>query len=245
MGFTTEGLLSDEGVGADGTRVHLVFYHVTEFEHVGHTYSCLLVKLFTSGSIVKLSCAIAWESGFVRPFAEVFEMSTVEDGGSELETEFLTCVTQYCFKHLTDVHTRRHTEGVEHDVYGSTISKEWHVFLTHDFGYDTLVTVATCHLITDTNLTLLSDVDFCHLDNAAGKFVTNGDGVLFAHAFGIELVELAEIVDDQCTDHSVNASITCPVFQLKCGEVEGGKKALREFRSLSHYFCTDVVFYTK
>ena len=245
LGFTTKRLLSDERVRSDRTCVHLIFYHVTELKHVGHTYCCLLVEFFTGGTIIKLSCAVAGKTSLVGPFAEVFEVCTVEDGGSKLETELLTSVTKYGFKHLSDVHTRRHTEGVKYDVDGSTISEEWHIFLTHDLRDNTLVTVATCHLITDTNLTLLSDVDLSHLDDATGEFIADGDGILFAHTLGIHLVELAEIVDDKCTNHAVDASITSPVFQLKRSEVESCKEALRELSTLGYNFCTDVVLHTE
>ena len=105
--------------------------------------------------------------------------------------------------------------------------------------------MATCHLITDTNLTLLSDVHLCHLDDATGEFIADGDGILFTHTLGIHLVEFAEIVDDKCTNHTIDASITSPVFQLKRSEVESCKEALRELSTLGNNFCTDVVLHTE
>ena len=41
---------------------------------------------------------------------------------------------------------------------GRTVSQEWHIFLRQDSGNNTLITMTTCHLIADRNLTFLSDV---------------------------------------------------------------------------------------
>ena len=41
---------------------------------------------------------------------------------------------------------------------GSTVRQERHVFLSHNAGYDTLITMSTGHLIAFVNLTFLSDV---------------------------------------------------------------------------------------
>ena len=92
-------------------------------------------------------------------------MSTIEDRSSELHTEFGSCRTEDGFENLTDVHTRWHTQRVEHDIHRSTVLEEWHILLTNHLGNNTLVTVATCHLITNTNLTLLSDVNLSHLND--------------------------------------------------------------------------------
>ena len=81
LGFTAEGLLRDERVGSDGTGVHFVFDHVTEFEHVGHTDSSFLVEAFARGTVVELGGAVAGKSGFVGPLTEIFEVGTIEDGG--------------------------------------------------------------------------------------------------------------------------------------------------------------------
>ena len=220
VGLTTERLLRDERVRSDGTGVHLVFDHVAELEHVGHTHRCLLVEAFARRTIVELRGAVAGKAGLVCPFAEIFEVGTVENGGGELHTEFLTGVTEHGFEHLTDVHTRRYTEGVEDDVDGGTVGQERHIFLTDDLRDDTLVTVATCHLIADADLALLGDVDFGHLDDTAGEFVTDVDGVLLTAANGIHLVVFVEIVDDQIANHAIDAGITRPVVEFDRGEVE-------------------------
>ena len=101
-----------ERVRSDGTGVHLVFDHVAELEHVGHTHRCLLVEAFARRTIVELRGAVAGKTGLVCPFAEIFEVGTVEDGGGELDAELLTGVTEDGFEHLTDVHARGTPRGL-------------------------------------------------------------------------------------------------------------------------------------
>ena len=66
-------------------------------------------------------------------------------------------------QNLTDVHTGRHAQRVQHNVHRSAIRQERHILLPHDTGNDTLVTMTAGHLITHGNLTLLGDVDTDHL----------------------------------------------------------------------------------
>ena len=61
-------------------------------------------------------------------------------------------------QNLTDVHTRRYAQGVQHDMYRFTTWQEGHILTSHDTGNDTLVTMAACHLIAFRNLTFLSDM---------------------------------------------------------------------------------------
>ena len=93
-------------------------------------------------------------------------MFNVEDWGSELQAQLTTCPSENSLVNLTEVHTRRHTEWVQTDIHDCTILQEWHILVANNLRYDTLVTVATCHLITYLQLTLLSDINLRHLDNS-------------------------------------------------------------------------------
>ena len=93
-------------------------------------------------------------------------MSTVEDRSSKLNTELAAGSTEDSLEYLTEVHTRRHTQRVQHKVYWTTVLKERHIFHAHNLRYDTLVTVTTGELITYTNLTLLGYINLCHLQDA-------------------------------------------------------------------------------
>ena len=72
---------------------------------------------------------------------------------------------------LSDVHTARHAERVENDVDGTAIGEERHVLLGNDTGNDTLVAVASCHLVADRDLSLLGHVNLHELDDARWQLV--------------------------------------------------------------------------
>ena len=161
--LTTKWLLSDERVRTDRTSVHLVLYHVTELQEVCDTDCSRLVEHLTCLTIIKVCRAVAWETCLVSPLVKVIKLSTIEDRSSELNTELLTCCTKYSLEDLTEVHSRRHTQRVQYQVNWTTILEEWHILLTNNLRYDTLVTVTTSELITYTDLTLLSDINLSHL----------------------------------------------------------------------------------
>src|ERR1700677_1187581 len=75
------------------------------------------------------------------------------------------------FEDLTDVHTRRHAERVENDLDRSSVGKVRHIFLRKDAGDNTLVTVASGHLVTDRWLALHGGGDLDHLEDAGREFV--------------------------------------------------------------------------
>ena len=72
---------------------------------------------------------------------------------------------------LTNVHSRRHAERVEHNVNRPSIGKERHILLGHDAGDDTLVAVASRHLVADRDLALLGEVDLHELNDARRQLV--------------------------------------------------------------------------
>ena len=65
-------------------------------------------------------------------------------------------------QYLTDVHTGRYAQGVQHDMHRLACRQKRHILTRHNAGNDTLVTMAACHLIAFGNLTLLGDV-YAHL----------------------------------------------------------------------------------
>ena len=81
-------------------------------------------------------------------------------GRRDLEAERLGGDAEVGFEHLTDVHTARHAERIEHDVDRRSVAEERHVFLRHDAGDDALVPVAARHLVADAKLALRGDETF-------------------------------------------------------------------------------------
>ena len=84
---------------------------------------------------------------------------------------------------LSDVHTLRHAERVEHDVDRLTIGQERHVFLRHDARNDTLVAVTSGHLVADRDLALLGQIHLHELDHARGQLIRLEDASMRSSAF--------------------------------------------------------------
>ena len=72
---------------------------------------------------------------------------------------------------LTDVHTRRNAERVQHDIDRRAVRQERHVLLAHDARDDTLVPVTAGHLVADRDLALLRDIDAHEAVDAGRQFV--------------------------------------------------------------------------
>ena len=89
----------------------------------------------------------------------------VKDRGGIKFVQDFAGPTQHGLVQLTDIHTGRHTERIEDNIYRGTVLHEGHIFLGHDHRDNTLVTVATSHLITHGNLALIGNVDFHQLDD--------------------------------------------------------------------------------
>ena len=224
--------------------MHLIFNHVTKLQHVGHTDSSLLVECFTCTAIIQCGLSVARQTGLVCPFVQIVQGRTIKNRSGKLNAQFATGTSQNCFKHLTDVHTWRHTQGIQHNIDRRSISQEWHIFLTDDARHDTFVTVTSGHLVTDTNLTFFSHIDLRHLNNAGGKFVTDGDGKLLTFQFSIEFFIFFQEVDDQITNHAALVLISNPLAKLygrviQCFQITTGK-----LRTLGYDLSSHVVLHT-
>lgn len=65
----------------------------------------------------------------------------------DLFAQFMDSPAKVSFQNLTDIHTRRYAQGVQDDLDRRAIGQERHIFLAHDAGDDTFVTMTTGHLI--------------------------------------------------------------------------------------------------
>ena len=75
------------------------------------------------------------------------------------------------FKHLTDIHTRRHAQRVQHDIQGTSVGQEGHILYREHTGNDTFITVTSRHFISHRDLSLLRDVDAHCLVHTRGQLV--------------------------------------------------------------------------
>ena len=94
-----------------------------------------------------------------------------------VEAEQLRGPPEVGLEDLSDVHSARHAERVEHDVDRPAVGQERHVLLGNDAGNDTLVAVASGHLVADRDLALLGQVDLHELDDARRQLIRLQDAV--------------------------------------------------------------------
>ena len=70
------------------------------------------------------------------------------------------------------------------------------------------------HLVANTDLTLLGDVNFSHLDDAGGQFVADCDGEVLALQLSVEDVVFLQIVDNHLLDEFILVAVVGPFAQL-------------------------------
>ena len=75
------------------------------------------------------------------------------------------------FQNLAHVHTARNAQRVKHDLHGSSVGQERHVFLRKNLGDNTLVAVPAGHFVAHRNHALGGNVNLDHLQNTAAKLV--------------------------------------------------------------------------
>src|SRR5512133_3676501 len=146
--------------------MHLIINHVAELQHVYNTNGCRLVEPFACATVMQICFSILRNACLVSIFCDLLYSRTVKDRGGKPYTEFLTCPCQNSLIDLTQVHPGRYTQRIENYINRSAIFKERHILGTHNFSYNTLVTMPSCHLIPDFHLTFFSDIDFCQTDDA-------------------------------------------------------------------------------
>ena len=108
---------------------------------------CVLVHL----AAVDRSCSLV-------QLADILLVRAVEYRCCDLPAERLCNVSKVNLEHLSDVHSGRYAQRIQHDVKRSTVRKERHILLAENSGNDTLVTVTARHLIADGDLSLLRDI---------------------------------------------------------------------------------------
>ena len=221
--------------------MHLVVNHVAQFQHVDYADCRRLVETLTGSTVIQVGATATRYTSFSSVFIDLFEACTIEDRGSKLQSQFTTCPTQYGFVDLSQVHTRRHTQRVQYDIDDRTIFEERHIFVTNDFGNDTLVTVTTCHLITYAEFTFLSDVNLSQLNNTGRQFITIGEVVFVALEHGISLFVFDDIVVDGLFNQEIQVSVTAPLVSSYVQEVDLVEQFLSEAGPFGNHLYTKVV----
>ena len=123
------------------------------------------------------ACAHPRHAGELEQQPDLALVRALEHRRLRVEAEHLRGPPEVGLEDLSDVHSGRHAERVEHDVHRTSVGQERHVFLGHDAGNDTLVAVASGHLVADRDLALLGQVDLHELDDARRQLIRLQDAV--------------------------------------------------------------------
>src|SRR5277367_4878872 len=107
----------------------------------------------------------------LEPFAYAFRTRFLIEQLPDLLAQLFRSPAEMRFENLSDVHTGRNAERVQHDFYRRAIRHVRHIFLGNDARDDALVTVASGHLVAHGKLALHGDVALHQLDHAGRQFV--------------------------------------------------------------------------
>src|ERR1035437_5882083 len=147
--------------------MNLVRHQVAELHHVNVPDDDLLIKRLARPAIDKIRLGVFWQLRFLEVSTNVLFLDAIEYRRSELQAEQSCRPTKVRLQYLPDVHARGDAQRVQHDVHRCSVRQEGHVFLRHNLGNNTFVTVTASHLITNRQLALRGDIDFDRLDDAA------------------------------------------------------------------------------
>ena len=75
------------------------------------------------------------------------------------------------FENLSDVHTRRNAQRIQHDLHRRAVRHVRHIFFRNDARDHALVPVPSCHLVAHGKLALHRDVSLHQLDHSRRQFV--------------------------------------------------------------------------
>src|SRR3954471_11182706 len=218
LGFTTQRLLRDQRIRSDRTSVNLVVDQVRELEHVDETDADLLLEFLAGHAVEEIGLAVVRQPRGLELQLDLRLHRAVEHGRREVETERASGPAEVRFEDLTDVHTRRNAERVEHDLHRRAIRHVRHVLFGEDAADDALVAVASGHLVADGELAFHGDVNLDHLDDARWKLVTLLE--VLAALFGLLLEDTHAVLRtlDEHADHFARLFVDRQREQLAAGE---------------------------
>ena len=76
-----------------------------------------------------------------------------------VETKRFCSKAQVNLQNLSDIHSGRNAQRIQHDIKWTSIRKEWHILYRKYTGNDTLVTMTSCHFIADRDFSLLCNIN--------------------------------------------------------------------------------------
>ena len=124
--------MRDDAVRARASCVDLVVYEVMQFEVVHITYGRAVFKRFARSSVVELDLAVHFavlvdKTALLEKLSDVLLVCAVEHRRCDFPVEHVSDKTEVNFENLSDVHTARNAERVEHDLKRCAVRHERHI----------------------------------------------------------------------------------------------------------------------
>src|SRR5882724_1828331 len=126
--FTTQRLLRNKAVWPDAPRVHLIIHHMVQLDDIDDAHGCLLVKPFAGLPIIEIGMAEYGQARFLDMLGYFVDGSPIEDRRSELDPELLPGPSKDGLIDLSEVHTGRYAQWVQHHIHRCSVFQERHVF---------------------------------------------------------------------------------------------------------------------
>ena len=141
----------------------LIIYQMVQLQHVHVAHRYVVVEVFTGTSVSQRQLTGLGISAFVQQLNDIALVCTVEYRCRDIPALGLCRQSQVNFQYLSDVHSGRYAQRIQHDLQGLAIILERHILFRQNPGDDTLVTVTSGHLIAHVNLSFCRNVDTYHL----------------------------------------------------------------------------------
>ena len=151
--------------------MNLIVYQMVEFEHIHVSYGYRIIERFACPAVSQLELSCSRISAFVEKLYNVFLSSAVEYRGGNVPALLLGCKSEVNFQYLSYIHSGRYAQRVKHYLKRLTVFQEWHILFRKDSGNNTLITMASCHLISNVNLSLGCNVASYQLVDSRRKFI--------------------------------------------------------------------------
>ena len=148
-----------------------VVYQMVQFQKVHITHGYRVVEGFAGTAVIQLGLSVLPLAGGFQAFPDIFLAGAVKYRGHDFPPQSFGGIAQVDFQHLTDIHTRGNTQGVEHNIQRRTIGQEGHILLGQDPGDNTFVSMASRHLVTNGDFSALGDIASYHHVNAGFEFI--------------------------------------------------------------------------
>ncbi len=157
-----------------------------------------------------------------EPAADRFGFRGLVENAADAAAEFFGGPTEVRLEDLPDIHTRRNTERIEHDLNGSAVGQIGHIFLGHDARDHPFIAMTPGHFVANGELALHGDIHFDELDHAGRELIALLElfltlvGNLAQHidlARG-HLLDLVDLLDEQrvLVGEAEALQITCRNF---------------------------------